>query len=318
MTLEFVHGLDKLPNMSSGSTVVTVGTFDGVHLGHQEILRRVLSSADEMDLKPVMLTFHPHPRVLTSPDCIPMLLTTLEEKEQFLPSMFRGMVVVAEFNDALKELSAESFVTDILCGRLGMKKLVVGYDHAIGKDRGGTIIEIRELGEQIGFEVEVVGPITVDSTRVSSSKIRLSLRNDKFEEALKMLGHPYSIYGTVERGIGLGHKLGYPTANVCYGPRKLLPSEGVYACRVQIDDQRYDGMMFIGRNHFNPEHRITVEANIFDFDEDLYGREVVVCPTRFIRENRRFESTDALIEQIVIDKKIVLEILKQEKQNVNE
>jgi len=318
LNLEFVHGLDNIPSEPGMSTVVTVGTFDGVHHGHQEILSRVLNSAEELGLLPTLVTFHPHPRVLTAPDRIPMLLTTLEEKEQFLPGKFRGRVVVLEFNDTLKDLSAESFVRDILCRRLGMKKLVVGYDHVIGKDRGGTIIELSKLGQKAGFEVEVVGPVTVEGMRVSSSKIRQCLRDNEFDKALKLLGHPYSIYGKVERGIGLGRKLGYPTANVRYGPRKLLPGEGVYVCRIQIDDQRHEGMMFIGRNHFNPEVRITVEANIFDFDEDIYDREVVVCPTKFIRGNRRFESTDALIEQIKQDKKTVIEILKQEKQNVNQ
>jgi len=127
------------------------------------------------------------------------------------------------------------------------------------------------------------------------------------------LGHPYGICGTVEKGIGLGHKLGYPTANVGYNPRKLLPPEGVYACRAEVGGERHDGMMFVGRNYFNPEERITVEANLFDFDKDVYGQEMIVCPTRLLRPNHRFGSTDALVAQIKLDKEQVLQIFQQEK-----
>jgi len=174
-------------------------------------------------------------------------------------------------------------------------------------------VELRKLGNELDFEVEVVGPVLIDGERVSSSAIRRMMQASDFADALKFLGHPYGIFGTVEKGIGLGRKLGYPTANVKYNPRKLLPVEGVYACRAQVGEERHDGMMFIGRNHFNPEARITVEANLFGFDEEIYGREVLVCPLRFVRPNRRFDSTDLLVEQIEQDKKHVMRIFQQEK-----
>jgi riboflavin kinase/FMN adenylyltransferase len=245
------------------------------------------------------------------------LLTTLEEKQRFLPNYFQGTVLILEFNAELKDMSARQFVEDILISRLGMARLVVGYDHAFGKDRSGTIVELSRLGQELGFDVEVVGPVMIDGRRISSSLIRRALRDGAFADALSYLGHPYALVGTVEKGIGLGHKIGYPTANLRYNASKLLPPAGVYACRAQVGEEKINGMMFVGQNHFNPEDRITVEVNLFAFSRDLYGREISVCPTHFLRANRRFDSTAALAAQIELDKKEVLRIQQQEIRNVS-
>lgn len=293
--------------------VATIGTFDGIHRGHQEIFRRVREQSEQADARAVLITFHPHPRVLVTPQSVPLLLTTIEEKEKFVPDFFHGNVLVLEFNDELKNMPPDRFVRDILIDRIGIRKLIVGYDHAFGRNREGNIPFLQKMGAELGFEVEVVEPVVVGDRPVSSSRIRRALQENRFDEAIRLLGHEYAIYGTVERGIGLGKKLGYPTANVAYNPRKLLPHDGVYACYAQIDAEEFDGMMFIGRNHFNPEARITVEANLFGFDRDIYGHEMIVYPMRHVRENRRFESKDALVAQIGKDKETVVEILKQEK-----
>ena len=317
MSLEIVRGIEHFRRPSDRPVVVTIGTFDGIHLGHQEILRRVLDTADKSDSEPILVTFHPHPKTVVTPNDAPLLLTTIEEKERFLPHFFRGTVLILDFNAELRNLTAEEFVRDILIGRLGMSRLIIGYDHAFGKNRSGSIVELKKLGADMGFEVEVVGPVTIDDQRVSSSAIRRLLAAGNFRNAIEFLGHPYAIYGEVERGIGLGRKLGYPTANVRYNPRKLLPTEGVYACHVDVGDVKKDGMMFIGRNHFNPDKRVTVEANLFDFDEDIYGRGIIVCPTHYIRPNQRYDSTDDLVGQIKLDKKEVLSIFDKEKQDAN-
>ncbi len=296
--------------------MVTIGTFDGIHLGHQEILRRVRGVSGETGLAPVLVTFHPHPRVLTSPENVPLLLTTIEEKERFIPHFFSGTVLVLEFSEQLMNLEPAQFVTEILVKKIGAARLVVGYDHALGKDRKGTIDELRKLGRQNDYEVEVCGPVMVEGEAVSSSRIRRALVQNRYSEALRMLGHEYAIFGVVEEGIGLGKKLGYPTANVKYNPRKLLPAQGVYACRTHIAGRCHEGVMFIGRNHFNPEARISVEAHLFDFDEDLYGRDVTVYPTRYIRENRKYETHQQLVRQIAKDKQRALQILSEEKQHV--
>ncbi len=309
MSTDFVHGLNNLP--APQPSVVTVGTFDGIHLGHQAIFRRVRQVADEYGLRPILVTFHPHPRELVSPHDKPMLLTSLTEKELFVPCYFEGTVLVMPFDRQLMNLGPDEFVRNVLLDKIGLKKLVVGYNHALGKNRAGTIDELTRLSSKYDFDVEVVEPIIHDGAKVSSSRIRRAMTLGRYSQARELLGHEYAIAGMVERGIGLGRQLGYPTANIRYGERKLLPPEGVYACWTEIGDEKKSGMMFIGQNHFNPVARVSVEANLFDFDRDIYDRELVVYPTEFVRRNRLFKERDALIEQLKQDKIQVLEILRR-------
>jgi riboflavin kinase/FMN adenylyltransferase len=312
-----IRGFENFKPLSEVGAVATVGTFDGIHRGHQEIFRRVASESSRMGMEPVLITFHPHPRVVVTPENIPLLLTTIEEKEIFLKDFYAGQVLLLEFNDQLKQMTAEEFVKKILVDTVHARKMIVGYDHALGKNRSGDVVELTKLGQKYGFEVEVVGPIMDDSKPISSTRVRKALQENRLQEAIRLLGHGYAIAGNVERGIGLGHKIGYPTANVNYSARKLLPAEGVYSCWAQIGDTDFDGMMFIGRNHFNPQERISVEANLFDVDEDLYGQQMIVYPTHYIRENRRFESTDDLVRQIEHDKQEILRIIDKEKKNAS-
>jgi riboflavin kinase/FMN adenylyltransferase len=291
--------------------VVTVGTFDGIHLGHQAVLRSVSEMARESGVTPVVVTFDPHPRVVVTPNDYPMMLTTLDEKEHFLPHFHSGAVVVLRFDAAMKNLTAEEFVRNILVEKLKVKKLIVGYDHAFGKDRKGGTSELRALGKQLGFAVSIAEPVMREGTPVSSSRIRTALLENRLAEATEMLGHDYAIFGTVERGIGLGRKLGYPTANVCYGKDKLLPYPGVYACRVVVEGEEFMGMMFIGHNHFNEAKAVAVEANLFDFDRDIYDAEIQVIPTYFVREGRKFASTSELTAQMALDKQQVLRIISK-------
>jgi len=308
----FVHGLENLPRLPAGSTVVTVGTFDGIHRGHQTILARVREVAQSDQLAPVLVTFHPHPRTVVTPDNIPMLLTTIEEKQRFVPCFFEGTVVVVRFDESLRNLSAEQFVRQVLVERIGVKRLIVGYDHGLGKNRGGNTETLERLGREFGFALEVVKPVIWNDAPISSTRIRQALTYGKYDFAVELLGHDYAIYGIVERGIGLGKNLGYPTANVRYSQWKLLPPEGVYACWAQLGSEHRSGMMFVGQNHFNPVARLTVEVNLFDFERDIYDQEIVVYPTRYIRQNRRFASAELLVAQIKQDKKQVLEILEKQ------
>ncbi len=311
MTAVFVTDITQYKRTSERGVVATIGTFDGIHRGHQEIFRQVREDSCNSGLDAVLVTFDPHPKVVVSPERAPRLLTSIEEKRKFIPSYFDGTVVVVTFTPELMRMTPDEFVRSFLVERLGVKKLVVGHDHAIGRGRAGDISELRRLGQLYGFEVNVVEPVMLDGSPISSSRIRKLMTDGEYSEALHMLGHEYAIYGTVERGIGLGRKLGYPTANVKYGANKLLPPEGVYACWVQLGSENLSGMLFIGENHFNPARRVTVETNIFDFDRDIYDQEIIVYPTHFVRGNRRFDSTDALVRQIAIDKINILEIVKK-------
>lgn len=315
MSVLFINGVENYPKADRQEAVVTLGTFDGIHLGHQAILKKVMQKNQGNGLQPVLVTFYPHPRVLVAPESIPLLLTTREEKEKFIPDFFDGRVLFLNFNEELMKMEAEQFVKDILVDTLGAKTVIVGYNHAFGKNRKGNTDELKRLGQIYNFEVEVVGPVVCDEQNVSSTRIRTDLLEGRFDDAVKLLGHHYAIYGQVERGLGLGRKLGYPTANVDYSMRKLLPPEGVYACWAQVEGEDHSGMMFIGKNHFNPQKRITVEANLFDFDRDIYDQYITVYPTHFIRENRVFDSTDKLVEQIELDKKEVLNIITKEFEN---
>ena len=315
MTTTFIRGIDSYSRKEGIPVIATVGTFDGIHRGHQVILERVKKQSIETGSRAVLITFHPHPRVMVSPKNIPLLLTTIEEKGKFVPDFFDGKVLILDFNENLRNMSAYDFVKNILVNKVGINKLIVGYDHVIGKDRSGDIPAMKLMGEEMGFEIEVVEPVMVNDKPVSSTRIRNAIKDKCYREALNLLGHDYAIYGIVERGIGLGHKLGYPTANMNYNQRKLLPSEGVYSCYVEFGNEYYDGMMFIGRNHFNPALRISVEVNIFDFKQDIYDKEITVYPTHFIRENRKFDATAKLVEQIEKDKENVIRLIKEERKN---
>lgn len=310
MTTTFLHSLFDFRKPEKG-VVATLGTFDGIHRGHQAIFDRVRNTSHQSGLPAVLVTFDPHPRFVVSPQDAPLLLTTTPEKSKFIPCFFEGQVLMLPFTRDLMNLSAEEFVKQILVDGLGVKHLIVGYDHAFGKNRSGNITELKRLAGVYGFEVEVVEPVLVDGKPVSSTRIRNAILENRYTDAINLLGHEYAIYGTVERGIGLGRKLGYPTANVAYSPTKLLPPEGVYACWVQVDGEEKSGMMFIGKNHFNPSKRVTVEANLFDFDRDIYDHEIIVYPTEFVRENRWFSNTVELVDQIEKDKALILDIISK-------
>jgi len=223
-----------------------VGTFDGIHLGHQEILRCVRDTSRATRLDPVLVTFHPHPRVLTSPDNVPLLLTTIEEKERFIPDFFDGTVLVLNFDEALMNLEPEEFVKEILVKKVGVRRLIVGYDHALGKNRRGTIAELKKYGNTYGYEVEVCGPIMVDDAPVSSSRIRRAMIHKRYPEALRLLGHEYAIFGAVEKGIGLGKKLGYPSGIYRVGPLgRLNVADG---CDTPLANEEFHNFKKLGND----------------------------------------------------------------------
>jgi riboflavin kinase/FMN adenylyltransferase len=298
--------------------VVTLGTFDGVHLGHQEILKRVTGQATKLGRKSVLLTYHPHPRRVLEPQRPFQLLTTLEEKIRLIESNGFDEMIVLTFDESLANTEARQFVDTILVGKLLPSYLVVGYDHGFGKDRKGGIELLRETGNLHKFPVEVVSPVEYQGANLSSTKIRREFAMGNFNQAVKMLGHSYPLQGLVQMGSGFGKRLGYPTCNLKLSEEKLLPPAGVYSCRAEFDSQVKNGMAYVGSK---PSVRagseagdapLSVEVHIFDFESTLYDRQILLYLGEWIREDKRFDDLEDLREQIKQD-----EMNIREKQKLN-
>ncbi|HEY9228986.1 MAG TPA: riboflavin biosynthesis protein RibF [Gemmatimonadaceae bacterium] len=283
-----------------GGAVVTVGTFDGVHLGHRDTLRHLSERAADTGLPAVLVTFRPHPLEVVNPSAAPMLLSPGVEQLDALADNGPLLVVVLPFNAALAALSAEDFVRKLLIERYCMRELVIGYDHGLGRGRQGDASVLTELGKLHGFRVTVVPPTVDDAgVPVSSSAIRTSIAHGDLKRAARGLGRSYAFRGTVGRGEGRGRELGYPTLNIELVPgRKLLPPEGVYAVRAQTSRGTFDGMMNLGPRPTFDDLRSTVEVHLFDATGDWYGESVSISMVARLRDTVRFESVEALVAQL--------------------
>ena len=291
--------------------VVTVGTFDGVHAGHADVIRSVISLARSHHGTSVVLTFDPHPRQFIDGAKAPSLLTTLPEKCARLEALGLDILVVVPFNEALRQLSPDEFVQQFLVGWLRACHVVVGYDHGFGKDRQGGYDTMRALGNRFGFEVTSVAPSVVDQSPVSSTRIRRALEANHFEEAAILLGGHFPVWGRVVKGEGRGKALGFPTANVSFNVlEKRSPPSGVYVAWVHFDKPLAAVVNFGQRPTFGGEDW-TFEVHILNFSGDLYGQTLKVELVSRIREERKFENKDALIDQIRKDKDIAEQVLSQ-------
>ncbi len=290
-----------LPQDGRG-TVITVGTFDGVHRGHWAVLQEIRRRALEAGRRSVLVTFHPHPLKIVRPDQAPLLLTTPAEKKEILAETGLDYAVFLSFNHVLASYSPRRFVEEILLGRLGVEELVIGYDHGFGKGRSGDVETLRRIGEELGFVVDVVSPIRAGEVPVSSSRIRKALLEGRVDEAREGLGRPYCVRGLVVRGDGRGRRLGFPTANL-YVPvnGKLIPPPGVYAVRGCLKTGEHDGAIHIGPRPTFTGSSPTIELHLLDFDQDIYGEEVRVEFVRHLRAVHPFSSASALVEQLKSD-----------------
>lgn len=287
---------------SEKPTVITIGTFDGVHLGHQKIIKRVVETAHKNGLLATVFTFFPHPRMIVQHDQQLKLIHTLTEKKQFLQSLGVDLLIVQPFNEAFANLSAEAFVSELLVKHLRVQKVIIGYDHHFGKNRTANIDNMRHFGEQYGFSVEEIPVQEVDEVSVSSTKIRQALNEGKVEIAEHYLGVPYSFIGKVVHGLKLGRTIGFPTANLqVEASYKLIPKDGVYVVYSLIEGRKVYGMMSIGKNPTIQGKGASIEVYFFDFNQDLYGQDLTIYFVKYLREERKFSSVSLLKKQIQDD-----------------
>ena len=304
------HGIEQF-----GSTVypvVTAGTFDGVHLGHQKIIRELNSLARSKSGETVILTFWPHPKYVLNPGSTMKLLTTFQEKAHLLESLGVDHLIKIPFTKEFSQITSQQFLENILVEKIGTKQLVIGYDHRFGKNREGSFQYLQANASNYGFEVVEIPRKDVDQIGVSSTKIRNYISNHHIDQANKLLGRYYHFSGKVIKGQQLGRVIGFPTANVAVAEDyKLLPSDGVYAVLITVSADTHQGMMNIGYKPTIGSLSRTIEINIFDFDQDIYNQEVEVQVVKQIRPEAKFKNTDELSLRLKQDHKEAMSILRQ-------
>ena len=290
-----------LPEDGKG-TVVTIGTFDGVHRGHWEVLSEIRRRAERTGRRSVLLTFHPHPLTIVRPDLAPPMLTTPLEKKEILAESGLGYAIFLPFTPVLAGYTPRRFVEEILIGRLGVKELVIGYDHHFGRGRAGDTDTLRMLGQELGFEVDVVGAVGADGQPISATRIRKALLEGDVAAAQEALGRPYSLRGLVVRGDQRGRTLGFPTANLEVrgggAGEKLIPPPGIYAVKGVLRSGTYGGALHLGPRPTFRGSPPTIELHLMDFADDIYCVEVRVDFVRYLRELWPFDSVGALIDQM--------------------
>lgn len=283
-------------------TVITIGTFDGVHLGHQKIINKVVESARRENLLATIFTFFPHPRMIVQHDNSLKLIHTLSEKKEALKALGVDLLIVQPFNEEFANLTAEDFVHKLLVERLNAKKVIIGYDHRFGKGRTADIKDMERFGEQYGFAVEEIPVEEINEVSVSSTAIRNALLAGKMDIAERYLAAPYSLTGTVVHGMKLGRSIGYPTANIVVDDKyKLIPKDGVYAVYSLINQQKVYGMMSIGKNPTIEGKGSSIEVHFFDFNSNIYDQQITIYFIKYLREEQKFDSIELLKQQIAND-----------------
>lgn len=300
-------------------TVLTLGTFDGIHLGHQQIIKRVIECSEENKLRNLIITFHPHPRKVINPEMQLKLLTTNEEQINILEKLCVQNLLVINFTKEFSQLTPDEFVKYYLVDKIGLSRIVIGYDHHFGKGRGGDVEFLLAAGKKYDFEILQIQPFIIDGETVSSTKIRSALEVGDINKVNKMLGRYYSFSGVVVEGDKRGRELGYPTANIKLSDEdKMLPQIGIYAVLVEIDGIEHKALLSIGkRPTFYNDGKVVPEVYIYDFNNDIYGKEIKVNLIQRLRGEEKFNSAEELIRQMNIDKENGLKVLNQIKELTN-
>ncbi len=295
--------------------VVTIGTFDGIHLGHQKVIARLRDFAWQHNGESVIFTFHTHPRLVTSPDETSLrLLTTLKEKTELLEKFGIDHLIIYPFNRDFANFTYHEFVEKILVEKLRTHCLVVGYDHKFGRNREGGFEYLQKCADKYHFHIEKLDALLVEADSVSSTKIRNALENGDIQKANQFLGYPFTLHGTVVSGNQLGRKLGFPTANIESSDKyKIIPGYGVYAVKVRLKQGEYNGMLNIGTRptfNNNADNR-SIEVNIFDFDGDIYGQEITLRFVGKIRDEQKFSDMHRLAAQLEKDRETAQSLLSE-------
>jgi len=289
--------------------VVTIGTFDGVHLGHRQLLSRIVELAAQNGGESLVLTFFPHPRMVLRPEEHGVeLLSTTAEKIALLRESGINHLIIHPFSRDFSAMPADQFIQQVISQKLQAQRLVIGYDHRFGNQRAGSISQLRQSANELGFVVEEIPEQDLNDIAVSSTRIRSALKNGHVHDAAVLLGRPYSLSGIVVRGNRIGHQLGFPTANIRVPESyKLIPAEGVYTSKIDIEGHTYRGMMSIGRRPTVEAHgKLGIEVHILDFNDDIYGSVVTVHLIEKLRDNIRFSDMDALKLQLQHDREATI------------
>lgn len=296
-----IFDLENIPQ--NNGFVITQGTFDGVHLGHQHVLKQVVNLAKPYNKPSLLITFHPHPRLVIDPQNTSIkLLSSIEEKAKKILEMGIDYVLVLSFTHEISQYSPREFVNEILVKKLNVQCMVVGYDHRFGKNRSGGFQELTDLASEFKFDVKEIDASEIEEIAVSSTRIRKALQSGNLESANELLGRPYSLSGTVVQGKQLGRQLGFPTANIQIDePNKLIPPNGVYIGYTLIGETKYKIMLNIGVRPTVDGTTQTIEAHILDFNKDIYNDHITLFLVQFLREEQRFNGLDALKIQLQQD-----------------
>lgn len=306
--MKIFHSINEFH--SNKKTIVTLGTFDGVHIGHTEILKKLTQNTHDGEFESTVLTFFPHPRTVLQGKSDLKLLNTINEKISLLENIGIENLIIHPFDEKFAELSAEEFAKTILVDQLQVQKIIIGYDHRFGKNRTADINDLISFGTQYGFEVEQISAKEIDAISISSTKIRNALELGDIDLANQYLGYSYFLSGTVVKGKQLGRIIGFPTANIKLDEDyKLVPKNGVYIVYAKIDDKLVNGMMNIGFNPTVEGKNKTIEVHLFDFNSDLYNHKIKISIIHPIRSEQKFESVAVLKQQLIKDKEFSIQYL---------